>query len=94
MTRGLISLLLLVVSLTHSANAAGAAEINQGNYEALTKGKNSFIKFVRKTTNVFVVSYHSVVVSLKIGRVIGQNMDNVSHTKSLFRNVIIVFPIL
>jgi hypothetical protein len=32
--------------LTRSANAAGAAEINLGNYDALTKGKNSFIKFL------------------------------------------------
>ena len=63
-------MVLAVACLTRSANAAGATEINQGNYEALMKGKNSFIKFVRKTTNVFVVSYHSIIVLLKIGRVI------------------------
>ncbi len=45
MTKGLLSLL-LVAGLTASANAAGAAEITQENFDTLTKGKNSFIKFV------------------------------------------------
>lgn len=43
--KGLLSVL-LAATLTASANAAGAVEIHSENYDALTKGKNSFIKFV------------------------------------------------
>ncbi len=48
MTKGLLSLLLL--GFAGSANAAGAAEITQENFDTLTKGKNSFVKFVRSNT--------------------------------------------
>jgi len=45
MTKGLISLL-LVTCFTSTVNAGGAVEITQGNFDALTKGRNSFIKFL------------------------------------------------
>ena len=38
--------------MTSSANAAGAIEITKGNFDELTKGKNSFVKFVRAVSNV------------------------------------------
>ena len=44
--KGLLSVL-LAATLTASANAGGAVEIHSENFDALTKGKNSFIKFVR-----------------------------------------------
>jgi len=44
MIKGFISVL-LAACLTRSANAAGAISITQGNFDALTNGKNSFIKF-------------------------------------------------
>jgi hypothetical protein len=45
MTKGLFSLL-LVTCFTSTVNAGGAVAITQGNFDALTKGKNSFIKFL------------------------------------------------
>ena len=49
MANRLLSLLLLA-GFAGSANAAGAAEITQENFDTLTKGKNSFVKFVRSNT--------------------------------------------
>ena len=51
MTKGLISLL-LIACLTNSANAAGAVELTKDNFDAVTKGKNSFIKFVSTFGNL------------------------------------------
>lgn len=45
MVKGLI-LTLLAACLVASAKAAGAKEITLENYDELTKGKNSFIKFL------------------------------------------------
>lgn len=57
--KGLVCLL-FAASLTSSANAAGAAEITQGNFDSLTKGKNSFVKFVRTRMNdIFEFAWYS-----------------------------------
>lgn len=45
MIKGL-TFLLLIACLNGIANAAGTPEITQENFDALTKGKNSFIKFL------------------------------------------------
>jgi hypothetical protein len=45
--KGLMLYLLAAFLVVGTANASGAAEITQENHASLTKGKNSFIKFVR-----------------------------------------------
>jgi len=44
MTKGLF--MFTFAALVGSANAAGAVELTQENFADLTKGKNSFVKFL------------------------------------------------
>ena len=45
--KGLVLYTLAAFLVVGTANASGAAEITQENHAIITKGKNSFIKFVR-----------------------------------------------
>ena len=62
MTKGLV--LITLAALAGSANAAGAVELTKENFATLTKGKNSFVKFVSLLLLLFGCLFESIMTPI------------------------------